>query len=148
MSGLKGVRPPVWIAAMVCILCTGGSVLAGWLASMLYSHSDVEGLHVVGAAVGGAAGLMAGLVWSWVMWRWSARLRDGSIDALVRLRRRGLALAMAVGVLAAIVLHLSLIRVSEMWEFELLLAAPAFALPASIALGEVASSAWARRLRG
>jgi len=82
------------------------------------------------------------------MWRWSARLRDGSIDALVRLRRRGLALAMAVGVLAAIVLHLSLILVSEMWEFELLLAAPAFALPASIALGEVASSAWARRLRG
>lgn len=105
--------PRVHRIILTIVVCAAGTLVGaffGLLGGVPYAGPDIK-VPLIGHWIGGAAGLLAGIVWCAVMTRMTAGgLRRGVV-------RAGFWLGIAAGVVATLILHVGLMMAAGHWTY-------------------------------
>jgi len=98
---------------MGLFVCGAGALVGavfGMVAARIYEGPDATARMMVGRALGGAGGLLAGVVWSWKMLPWVRHVRLASLGG-GKLVNRGMVWGIYVGLGSTVLLHAGLMLV-------------------------------------
>ena len=122
-------------------VCAAAMAVGGWFGALGTFLYDEAGEAVSGGTLlGGAGGLLAGVLWSWRLTVCSARRIPNGRGAGPVLC--GVLWGLAAGALATVLLHVELMALLGAWQLLSISVGLLFGVPAGAALGLICGLSW------